>query len=839
MSIKVNETNFSFIFSLLLLYYNPMVEARRPKTPLNRSKIILIILYGIIGVIILRLFWLQVVRQGYYQTIATKEHYGYTELPARRGEILIRDYNSNELYRLATNTTLDLIFADPTLVKNPEKIVDVLAPLLFDLQEARNADNARIEEERKKLEPVLTEIEQQQKELADAQTLKAKTDAVTQAAQANKTATPSATQPKQPAVTSPTTQLALSEDQSKLLQPLSDEQLKQTFRADMLNKLTSKKRTQIILGTDIEDGIIEELKLKNIPGIDARERTVTIFPLDMTNRSLALSTLSDSLKIPVAQIEKIIETKNRYVILKRKTPPKASEKIKEIIKNDKTGDYSGINIQSEYYRFYPEKTLAANIIGYVNSLGVGLYGIESKFNIQLQGVKGIFQTQKDSIGRQITVGESTIQPAVDGDDIILTIDRSIQMKLDKIMEKGVKENNADDGVGIIYDPQTGKVLAMSHYPTFDPNAYGKIFEKETVNLKPEEIARLVPIDEKTGHYTLITDLLTGVKINIFKEVYKDGTIAYKRYKNKVGAEAYQNKAVAWPYEPGSVFKPLVMSAAIDDNDVTPNTQYNDNGPIKTDEFTIKNALEKYYGVITMTQVLEKSLNTGMAFIARKIGRNLLYNYIMKYGLGERTDIEFGDEASGKIEHFTQWAESELITHAFGQGITATPIQMVMAYGALANKGTLMQPYIVDEIRQPDGKVIHNEPRAIRQVTSEQTASDVTKMLVSAVERGVATHAAVPNHFIAGKTGTAQTYYKGKPLSGSGTTNATVMGYAPIDKPRFVMLIKLTRPRKSEWADATAAPMFSQMAQFLFDYYNIPPDKKGGTVPGSQSVGVDS
>ena len=816
-----------------------MVEARRPKAPLNRPKIILAVLYGIVGIIILRLFWLQVVQQGYYQTIANKEHYGYTELPARRGEILIRDYNSNELYRLATNTTLDLIFADPTLVKNPEKVVETMAPLLFNLQEARDADNARIEEERKKLEPILTEIEQQQKELEEKKKLEA--EALAKAEKEKATTSIPPIPSKQAAPSTPPVNLVaqLSEDQNKLLRPLTDDELQQTFRTDMLNKLTSKKRTRIILGTDIEDGIIEELKQKNIPGIDAREGTITIFPIEMTNKSLALNALSESLKIPVAQIEKIIDTKNRYVILKRKTPPKASEKIKEILKNDKEEIFSGISIQSEYYRFYPEKTLAANIIGYVNSLGVGLYGIESKFNVQLQGIKGIFQTQKDSIGRQITVGESTIQPAVDGDDIVLTIDRSIQMKLDKLMERGVKDNNADDGLGIIYDPQTGKVLAMSHYPSFDPNAYGKIFEKETVNLKPEEVARLIPVDEKTGHFTMIVDILTGVKINIFKEVYKNGTIAYKRYKNKVGAEAYQNKAVAWPYEPGSVFKPLVMAAAIDDNDVTPNTPYNDLGPIKTDEFTIKNALGKYYGVITMTQVLEKSLNTGMAFIARKIGRNLLYNYMMKYGFGERTDIEFADEASGKVEHFTQWAESELITHAFGQGITTTPIQLVMAYGALANKGTLMQPYIVDEIRQPDGKVIRNEPRAIRQVTSEQTASDVTKMLISAVEHGVATHAAVPNHFIAGKTGTAQTYYKGKPLSGSGTTNATVMGYAPIDKPRFVMLIKLTRPRRSEWADATAAPIFSQMAQFLFDYYNIPPDKKGGTVPGAQAVGVDS
>ncbi len=819
-----------------------MVEARRPKTPLNRLKIILIIQYTIVGIIVLRLFWLQVVKSNYYRTVAAKEHYGYTELPARRGEILIRDNNSKDLYRVATNTTLDLAYADPTLVKNPDEIVSALAPLLFNLENARDEDTARIDEERKKIEPVLTEIEQQQKEMEAAAAAKEKAANDEAAAKSGKpapvTPTPKPTDIKPTPEQEAKAMTLLNDTQLQALKPLTDVELKEKFRQTMYGKLTSKTRTQIILGTDIDDATIEKIKEKNIVGVDAADKTVTIYPLEIQNRSYAFSTLANILDISSDQILKLVNGKNRYVILQRKITPDASEKIKQFLKNDKAGKFAGIGLQPEYYRYYPEKTLASNVIGYVNSLSTGLYGIESKFNVQLQGKKGIFETQKDSIGRQITVGDSVIQPAVDGDNIVLTIDRSIQMKLDKIMEKGVKDNRADDGLGIIYDPQTGKVLAMSHYPTFDPNTYSKVYEKETINLKPEEIQRLIPIDEKTGHYILIIDSQTGVKIDIFKEIYRDGTIKYTKYKNNLGGEVYQNKAVAWPYEPGSVFKPLVMSAAIDDKDVRPNTQYNDNGPIKTDEYTIKNALLKYYGVITMTQVLEKSLNTGMAFIARKIGRNLLYDYIMKYGFGERTDIELDSEASGKVEHFTKWAESELITHAFGQGITVTPIQMVAAYGALANKGTLMQPYIVDEIDQANGKVIKNDPHVARQVIDEQTATEVTSMLVSAVERGVATHASVPNHFIAGKTGTAQTYYKGKPLSGVGTTNATVMGYAPIDKPRFVMLIKLTRPRTSEWADATAAPMFSQMAQFLFDYYNIPPDKKITNTNVPKEVGVD-
>lgn len=793
-----------------------MVEARRPVTPPDRLKLILGLQIGVIAIIILRLFFLQVVFNNFYKNVAAKEHNGYTELPARRGEILIRDRNSSELFRLATNTTLDLIYADPTLVKDPDYVVDTLMPLLFNLDEARGNDNARIEEERKKLEPVLTEIEQQQKEIDQAKQ--------------------GAVGPKPQPAAQQSPKISLTEAQQKLLLPLSDEELKQRFRDTLFAKLTSKARTQIILGTDIDDADIEAIREKNFTGVTAENGIVTIYPQEMENKSLVVGMLAALLHVPETQIYKVMNAKNRYEVLKRKLSPDISEKIKTAVKSDKDHRLDGIGLQPEYYRYYPERTLGANMIGYVSGSGQGYYGIENKFNVQLQGKKGVFQAQKDSIGRQITVGDSVIQPAVDGDNIVLTIDRSIQMKLDRILQRGVADNHADDGLGVVYDPQTGRVLAMSHFPSFDPNVYGKVFDKEQVYLTPEEIARLTPIDEKTGRYRLLVDTAAGIYEDIFKETYRDGTIVYKKYKNTVGAEAFQNKAVAWPYEPGSVFKPLVMSAAIDDKDVTPLTQYNDSGPIKTDEYLIKNALEKYYGTITMTTVLEKSLNTGMAFVARKIGRNLLYNYIKNYGFGERTDIEFGDESSGKIEHFTQWAESELITHAFGQGITVTPLQMVMAYGALANKGLLMQPYIVDEIRQTQGKSIKNTSHTIRQVVSEETSKEITQMLISAVEHGVATHAQVPRHYVAAKTGTAQTYFRGKPLKGTGTTIATVIGFGPVDKPQFVLLIKLTRPRKSEWADATAAPMFAEMAQFLYDYLGIPPDKQAITKP--QEVGVE-
>jgi len=294
---------------------------------------------------------------------------------------------------------------------------------------------------------------------------------------------------------------------------------------------------------------------------------------------------------------------------------------------------------------------------------------------------------------------------------------------------------------------------------------------------------------------------------------------------------YHNKIVSWPYEPGSVFKSIVMAIGIDDGDITPNTTYNDSGPIGVDknvytgeyDFEIKNS-EGYYGLINMTTVLGKSLNTGMTFIAKKIGGALFYNYLEKFGFLDRTDIEFETEVTGKIEYFDNWTESELATHAFGQGLTVTMIQLANAYSAIANGGILMRPYIINETRHDDKTITKTEPHEIRRVISEDTSDKMIAMLTNSTEVGVANRAQVPGHLVAGKTGTSQTYKNGKALSGKGTTIATFAGFGPVNEPKFVILIKFDHPKASEWGSATAAPTFSKIAEYLFDYYNIPPDK---------------
>lgn len=239
-----------------------------------------------------------------------------------------------------------------------------------------------------------------------------------------------------------------------------------------------------------------------------------------------------------------------------------------------------------------------------------------------------------------------------------------------------------------------------------------------------------------------------------------------------------------------------------------------------------NPRSSMYLVVQETPCSQGASCSGISWVTKKIGRNLFYSYMMKFGFDQRTEIEFDNEVAGKVEYFDQWTDSELATHGFGQGITVTPIQMITAYAAIANKGVLMQPHIVDSINQKDGKIIKTETTPLQKVVSEQTANTMTAMLVNNVENGDSyTKMKLPDHYYGAKTGTAQTYKNGHALNGAGTTLTTVIGFAPINDPKFVVLVKMDRPRTSEWADSTSGNLFHDVMQYLFTYYSIPPDKK--------------
>lgn len=750
----------------------------RPKEVFNKMNILIIGSTLICTIIIVRLFQLQVLSHDYYQNLATQEQSGMVELPAQRGNIIIKDYHSNEEFAIATNTTMNLVYADPTLIKDPNYVANKIVPLLFSLTEERAIEQARIDKIARNLPATITE-----------------------------------------------------EEKKKLLTPLTDVELETQFKQNLLTEISEKKRKDITLVSILDDQTLNQIKTLNLSGITIIGKSVHANPEQISSGANTAAALTQLLGIPSKKLETILKGENRYVVLKRKLDPKISDKITELFKSDKEKMFNGIAMKEEYFRYYPEGQLAANVIGYVDNTNIGQYGIESSFNNQLQGTRGKLQAKKDAIGRQITVGESTLEASVDGDNVVLTIDRSVQLEVERILAEDTKAFDADSGQVLIMNPKTGAVIAMANYPSFDPNRYGDVFKKIEIKLTPDEVKKLSPTKEK-GVYNFYVNDITLDYYPVFETIDEKGNIHYSRYANFRGPEVYHNKIVSWPYEPGSVFKSIVMASAFDDGDVTPNTTYIDNGPVGVDwniyskkyDFFIKNSTNKYWGLINMQTVIAKSLNTGMTFVSKKMGPALFYAYLKKFGLLDRTEIEFDNEVAGKVEYYDKWTESELATHAFGQGLTITMIQLGEAYCALANGGILMQPHIIEEIRHANGKVTKTEPRQIRRVISEDAASKIASIMVYTVDNGEGKGGKVEGHAVAGKTGTAQTYRRGIALVGKGTTIGSFSGFAPVKDPQFVILVKYDHPRSSEWGSATAAETSSRISSFLFDYYNIPPDR---------------
>jgi stage V sporulation protein D (sporulation-specific penicillin-binding protein) len=490
-------------------------------------------------------------------------------------------------------------------------------------------------------------------------------------------------------------------------------------------------------------------------------REVTLPETDDLVPALFETTLKDRPNAVEGLVARLSKKDDPYEPIARN----ASEEQLELI--NALGD-PAVDYILEDARSYPELTFGGHVIGFLGQDEAGktkgFYGIEGFYDSFLSGTPGELYSQADVSGASIGVGNRRFVPAVDGGDVLLTIDRTVQVTACGMLKKGIARFSADGGALVIIEPSTGRILAMCGAPDFDPKKYGEV-----------------------------TDF-----------------------------SAYNNPAIFTPYEPGSIMKPLVMAAAIDVGAVTPNTTFTDTGSVKVDDFTIKNSADKVYGQASMIQVLEDSINTGMVWVMRKMGKSTLKDYLERYGFGALTGIELKTEAPGTIASLNESAEVYSATAAFGQGITTTPLQIAAGYAALANGGTYMKPHIVDELRYSDGTVEKNEPEAVRQIISPQTATTIGAMLISVVEYGHGKKAGVPGYYIAGKTGTAQIAEHG--VYSETDFNGSFAGYGPAHDPKFAMIVKIENPKNIIYAESTAAPIFGEISKFLLEYYGVAPDR---------------
>lgn len=428
---------------------------------------------------------------------------------------------------------------------------------------------------------------------------------------------------------------------------------------------------------------------------------------------------------------------------------------------------TGIQLEELPARFYPEKTLAAHVLGYVGwqeEQQRGFYGVEGFFEPKLAGQRGFIAAEKAAGGKLIGVSERVFRPAADGTDLTLTIDRVVQSYIEAELKDGVTRYGAARGSIVVMQPTTGAILGMATYPTFDPNYYYAVSDAR-VQVNP-----------------LISDL----------------------------------------FEPGSILKPVVMAAALHKGLVKPDTTMIDSGPVKVADYTINTFDGRHYGRQTMTQILEQSNNIGMVWVGQQLGAETMYDYFRRFGLGEKTGVELEGETHSTLPSPRKWNVTTVATASFGQGIAMTPLHALNAINALANNGQLPQPYLLHHLRYPDGREETTTPTMVRQVVSPETAEQISAMLVSVIENGVAQLARVPGYYMAGKTGTAQVPDE----RGKYDPNRKIIsfvGYGPVRDPQFSILIKLDDPAGLSFASGTAAPMFHHLAEKLLNYYQIPPD----------------
>ncbi len=488
---------------------------------------------------------------------------------------------------------------------------------------------------------------------------------------------------------------------------------------------------------------------------------VMIIPNQITDVNVLASSLGPLIEMDSGEIIRLVEENELYIPpLKHKLSNGTRKAIEEL-------NLSGIVMIPESYRDYPEGIMGSKFLGFVDANGDGRYGIEGAMNDVLKGEYGKLVAEKDILGRQITVADNQVTPPKNGKDLILTIDRVIQFMAEKAIKEAVESHDADSGSVVIMDPKSGGILALAEYPTYNPDKYTEV--------SPEEY------------------------------------------------DVFKCMAVSDAYESGSVFKAIAMAAGVDAGAVAPDTGEFFEANVKVDDYTIWNSERKAYGYETMTQVLENSDNVGMVWMMDQLGEEKFYEYLEKFKLGEITGIEIEGESSGIVKSREYLPHVDLVTMSFGQGINVTEMQLLQALSAIANDGIMVRPTLVKGYIDKNGREEEVKTKFEGRVLSEETATELSSMLISVVERGHGRQAKVEGYRIGGKTGTAQVPLKDQRGYEEDKFVGSFIGFGPVDNPLFSMIVRINVPKDVIWAESTAAPVFGKLAREILDYYQIPPD----------------
>ena len=455
-----------------------------------------------------------------------------------------------------------------------------------------------------------------------------------------------------------------------------------------------------------------------------------------------------------------------FVWVKRRLEHTEYEAVRAVIREKGYSDCLGF--QNEAKRYYPNDALAANVIGFVGTDDEGLDGVEQALDPLLKGEVREERLTVDGQRRPI-LDSIFAGRRVYGSDycktVSLTIDSTIQFMVEQELDRAMAENNPDSITAIVMDPKTGEILAMASRPSYNPNRFWEY---------PQE--------------------------------------------------NWKNRAVSFIYEPGSTFKAVIAGAALQEGIVTPNQVFFDPGYVMVSGRRIQNWSNESYGAVTFTDIVKKSLNTGFAQVGLSLGAEKMMHYTRVFGFGERTGIDLPGEEEGILFNADDMRDSDIATTAIGQSIAVTPLQLVTAMAAIANGGTLMHPYIVREIRNPDGSIYEERaPREIRRVLEPTVDRTLIGLLEQVVASGGGKKAGVKGYRIAGKTGTAQKIRRETAGYLEGRYIASFCGFAPVEDPIFTVLVMIDDPRGGDfYGGQIAAPVASRIFTQLLRYAHVEP-----------------
>ena len=538
----------------------------------------------------------------------------------------------------------------------------------------------------------------------------------------------------------------------------------QVLQKDRLVKLAEKQHQRVVALTPGRGAIYDR---NNAPlAVSLEMDSCYAETRNLENLPEAAAKLAPLLGVSREELAAKLKASRNFVWLSRRMAPELAAKVRAL-------ELDGVGFVKESKRFYPNSEVAAHVIGFTGVDPGGLEGVEKRYDSTVLGSTGYLVTERDALGRDIDLKKgSEAKSGSKGSNLVLTLDKNVQYIAEKELAKAVEGNRAKSGIAVVMEPDSGRVLAMANYPTFNPNSFAKY-----------------------------------------------------------GPAALRNRAISDSFEPGSTFKIFLVASALENRVVRPGDNFNcENGVYRLSGRTIHD--DHSFATLNVADILKHSSNIGAAKIGSRLGPERLYAALTGFGFGEKSEIDLPGETTGMLRQQSKWYGVDLATISFGQGVTATALQIAAATGAVANGGNLMKPYLVDRITDDSGVVLKQfAPQLKRKVISAETAKSVAHMLEGVVSKdGTGFRAAVEGYRVAGKTGTAQKVDPATHGYSARKRTASFVGFVPLEKPRLVILVVVDEPQTSPYGGVVAAPAFSAIAQQTLCYLKVSPERSIGKAP---------